>query len=66
MHRPSNVLQITVVEKCVAVQLHPHPNLLDADRPDVGYSIAEEEKRGLANTFVKMKCLTLSSFSREL
>ena len=52
VHRPSHVLQITVVEKCVAVHFHPHLNLLDADSPDVSIGIAVEEKRGLTIKFV--------------
>lgn len=44
MHGPSNILQITVIEKSIAVHLHPYPNLLNADCPDFSYGIADKQK----------------------
>lgn len=43
MHGPPHVLQVAVIEECVAVHLHPHPDLLDADRPDLRDGVAGEE-----------------------
>lgn len=45
MHGPAHIFKITVIKKSVAVHFHPHTNLLDADRPDLCYRIAEENNR---------------------
>lgn len=39
MHRPSNVLQIAIVEEGITVELHPHSNLFYTDGPDFRYRI---------------------------
>lgn len=37
VHCPTNILQIAVVKKGIAVEFHPHSNLFYTDGPDFCY-----------------------------
>lgn len=47
MQSPAHVFQVAVVEEGVAVELHPHADLLDADGSDLSNGVPGNEKKSV-------------------